>query len=115
MIFNRGQLNSYEPPRVERIELSDKDKRKRWVAVIVLLAIGLTAFGIGISSALNKSAGWTEIEHELQKSRYRVENGRGVLWETNAFGDCWIIETDGPVTGESLAAFEEFLLNRWLY
>ena len=60
-------------------------------------------------------AGWTEIEHELQKSRYRVENGRGVLWETNAFGDCWVIETDGPVTGESLAAFENFLLNRWLY
>ena len=62
MIFNRGQLNSYEPPRIEHIELSDKDKRKRWIAVIVLLAIGLTAFGIGISSALNKSAGWTEIE-----------------------------------------------------
>ena len=68
MIFNRGQLNSYEPPRVEHIELSDKDKRKRWVAVIVLLAIGLTAFGIGISSALNKSAGWTEIEAVSESS-----------------------------------------------
>ena len=62
MRYNRSQLNSYEPPRVERIELSDKDKRKRWIAVILLLAVGLAAFGIGISSALSRKAGWTEIE-----------------------------------------------------
>ncbi len=62
MRFNRGQLNSFEPPRVEHIELSDKDKRNRWIAVIVLLAVALAAFGVGVSGLLKKNAGWTEVE-----------------------------------------------------
>ena len=66
--------------------------------------------------ALPNGADWTEIDHELQRSRYRVNaNGSGVIYESNAFAQCWIVETDGPVTDESLSAFEEFLLNRWLY
>ena len=59
---NRGQLNTGQPQPVERIELSEDNRRRRWIAVIVLLAIALVAFGVGISGALSRSAGWTEIE-----------------------------------------------------
>jgi hypothetical protein len=72
--------------------------------------------GEALYNALPSGAGWIGIEHELQKSRLRVgADGSGTIYETNAFAQCWIVETDGPVTDESLSAFEDFLLNRWLY
>ena len=71
--------------------------------------------GEALFDTLSAGGGWTEIRHELQQSRCRTSGEGGTIVEKNAFGQCWIIETDGPGKGETLAAFEEFLLNRWLY
>lgn len=72
--------------------------------------------GEALFDALTGGSGWTDTEHELQQSRCRTAgDGSGTIVERNAFGDCWIIETDGPATAETLTAFEDFLLNRWLY
>ena len=51
-----------EPPRISHIELSESNKRIRWILVIVLLVIGLVAIGIGFMSLLNRDTGWQVIE-----------------------------------------------------
>ena len=77
--------------------------------------VTIVSGGEALYDTLSAGDGWTEIQHELQQSRYRTSGDGGTIVEKNAFDQCWIIETDGPVKGETLAAFEDFLLNRWLY
>lgn len=57
----------------------------------------------------------SETVGELATYRFRTDDGGAVLYETNAFGQLWIVETDAALTADELAAFESFLLNRWLY
>ena len=58
-----------EPKPINRIELSEKNTRLRWIAVIALLVIGVLGITIGITSALNKDSGWqTVFLRELSKS-----------------------------------------------
>ena len=47
---------------VKRIELSEKNVKLRWIAIVVLLSIGVTAIGAGLMSALNTEPGWQEVE-----------------------------------------------------
>ena len=51
-----------DPNRVEHIELDESNTKRRWILVILLLAIGVTAIGVGLYSALSRKSGWTEIE-----------------------------------------------------
>lgn len=51
-----------EPPRVSRFELSESNKKIRWILVVVLLAIGFVAIGAGLMGLLNRDTGWQEIE-----------------------------------------------------
>lgn len=51
-----------EPPRISRVELSESNKRIRWILVIVLLVIGFAAIGAGFMGLLNRDTGWQEIE-----------------------------------------------------
>ncbi len=46
---------------VERIELSEKNPKKRIIIAAVLLAVGLLFIGIAVYSWLDDDAGWTEI------------------------------------------------------
>lgn len=47
---------------VKRIELSEKNVKLRWIAIVVLLSIGVVAIGAGLMSALNTEPGWQEVE-----------------------------------------------------
>ncbi len=49
-------------PKVEKVELSEKNVGPRLLLVVLLLAIGLTAIGYGIHTLLSKEPGWQEIE-----------------------------------------------------
>ena len=49
------------PPPVEHIDLPEGNTKRRWIIVIALLVIAITAFGIGMHSMLNRQRGWTEI------------------------------------------------------
>lgn len=47
---------------VKRIELSEKNVKLRWIAIVVLLGIGVVGIGAGLMSALNTEPGWQEVE-----------------------------------------------------
>ncbi len=47
---------------VQKIELSDKNNKLKLILVILLLALGFTAIGYGIMSAISTERGWKEIE-----------------------------------------------------
>ncbi len=49
-------------PKVEKVELSEKNVGPRVILVVLLLAIGLTAIGYGMNALLSKEPGWQEIE-----------------------------------------------------
>lgn len=53
---------TFNPRPVEHIELPDGNVRRRWIIVVMLLAVAIAAFGIGLSSALNRKGGWTDVE-----------------------------------------------------
>lgn len=46
---------------IQRIELNEKPSRKRYVLIIVLVAVALIAFGVGLFSYLYTPGGWTRI------------------------------------------------------
>lgn len=47
---------------VTRIELSESNIKLRWIAIIVLLAIGVVAIMVGLTSMLNTEPGWQTVE-----------------------------------------------------
>lgn len=47
---------------VEQIEVSDKNVKKRVIAMIIFLAIGVTALGFFVNSLLSTEPGWAQIE-----------------------------------------------------
>lgn len=51
----------YIPP-VKRIELSESNTTARWIAIVVLLAVAVTAMAVGLSSALTTDPGWRQVE-----------------------------------------------------
>ncbi len=73
--------------------------------------------GGSMFDALTPGDEWTEHDTEgIVTSRSMIrEDGTGLMYEKNAFGDLWIIETDEPIDGDALLAFESFLLNRWMF
>lgn len=54
--------NLPHPKPVEKIELSDKNPRRRLAAVIFFLALGAAALVYALMSYLSKGDGWTQIE-----------------------------------------------------
>lgn len=46
---------------VTRLELSEKNIKFRWIAIVVLLAIGVVSIGYGFSGLLSQEPGWQEI------------------------------------------------------
>lgn len=46
---------------VTKLELSEKNIRLRWIAIVVLLAIAAAAIGYGFSLALQTEPGWQEV------------------------------------------------------
>lgn len=51
----------YIPP-VKRIELSERYIKLRWIVIVVLLAVAVTAITVGLSSALTTEPGWHKVE-----------------------------------------------------
>ena len=51
-----------EAPRIQRIELSEKDTRLRWILVGALLVIGMVAIAIGVNSCISAQSGWQEVQ-----------------------------------------------------
>lgn len=60
MSKNARDKRPYVRP-VTRLELSEKNIKFRWIAIVVLLAIGVVSIGYGISAALTTEPGWQEI------------------------------------------------------
>lgn len=56
-----------EPNPITRIELSEKNKALRWIAVIALLVIGAVGITAGIMSLLNKETGWQRVQIATQE------------------------------------------------
>ncbi len=65
----------------------------------------------------NDGSDWTQtnIEGVVDSLRCIRPDGTGRIVEKNIFNAFWLIETDAPVTPESLEALETFLLSRWLF
>lgn len=59
MMKNR---KSSQAPRLERIELSERNKTLRWILIVVLLAVAVVAVIIGLMSALQTEPGWQTVE-----------------------------------------------------
>lgn len=57
-----------ELPRVQRIELSEKNTRLRWILAGVLLVIGLVAIAIGVNSCVKIESGWQEVQIAADKT-----------------------------------------------
>ena len=51
----------YIPP-VKRIELSESNIKLRWIAIVLLLAVAVTAITVGLTSALNTEPGWQQVQ-----------------------------------------------------
>lgn len=51
----------YLPP-VKRIVLPEGNEKLRWIAIVVLLAIGVTAIAMGVYSLVNVEPGWQSVE-----------------------------------------------------
>lgn len=51
-----------EAPRIRRIELSEKNKKMRWIFAGVLLLIGLVCIAIGVNSCVSTETGWQTVE-----------------------------------------------------
>lgn len=60
MSKNARDKRPYVRP-VTRLELSEKNIKFRWIAIVVLLAIAVVSIGYGFSLALSKEPGWQEI------------------------------------------------------
>ena len=59
---NVNERQVYTPRRPDRIEVSGEHVRARWIAVILLIALALGGFGLGLRRLLSRDGGWTEIE-----------------------------------------------------
>ena len=51
-----------EAPRIQRIELNEKNTRLRWILAGALLVIGLVAMAIGVNSCVSAQSGWQEVQ-----------------------------------------------------
>ena len=51
-----------EPRPINRIEISEKNKKLRIIAAIALFVIGVVGITIGITSALNQETGWQRVQ-----------------------------------------------------
>ena len=59
---NANERQVYTPRRPDRIEVSGEHVRARWIAVILLIALAVGGFGLGLHRLLSRDGGWTEIE-----------------------------------------------------
>ena len=56
-----------EPRPVTRVELSEKNKRLRWIAAIALFVIGVVGITLGITQALRQDTGWQRVQMTTQE------------------------------------------------
>ena len=55
-------------PRIQRIELNEKNTRLRWIIAGVLLVVGLIAIAIGVNSCVSAPTGWQEVQITADKT-----------------------------------------------
>ncbi len=67
---NARDNRPYLPP-VKRIELSEENTKVRLILIVVFLAIAVTAFAYGISSALSTEPGWKVIQAAPKSPNYK--------------------------------------------
>ena len=54
---------------VLKVELSEKNKKLKVIAIVCFLAIALIAFGIGMFRLLSKDPGWQEISVNVSDNK----------------------------------------------
>lgn len=57
-----------EAPRIQHIELPEKNTKLRWILAAVLLVIGLVAIAIGVNSCVSTQVGWLEVQITSNKT-----------------------------------------------
>lgn len=57
-----------EVPRIQRIELSEKNTKLRWILAAALLVIGLVAIAIGVNSCVGTQSDWQEVQITADKT-----------------------------------------------
>lgn len=62
MSYRDKEKNTPRVKPVIKIELSEEHKTLRWIIVVLLLAIGMIAIGVGLFKMLGADPGWTMIE-----------------------------------------------------
>lgn len=65
---NSGRDNRPHLPPVKRIELSENNIKLRWIAIILLLAVGVVSMFVGLTSMLNTEPGWQTVEVSTQEA-----------------------------------------------
>lgn len=121
--YRTGVYFRFEEGDVERLHI-DETEYEGYAAYYLTLSredipyrIMIVKDGGSMFDALTGGEGWTEHDFEsLVTSRSMLrEDGTGLVYEKNVFGALWVIETDEPITADALLAFENFLLNHWLF
>ena len=85
---------------VTRLELSEKNIKFRWIAIVVLLSIATVAIGYGFHSALSVEAGWEEVTVHPEEVSYNddfvlmYDFGRGDIGPTAAYKKLEILYRD---------------------
>lgn len=51
-----------EPRPITRVELTDKNRTLRWIAVVALLVIGIVGITVGVVNFLNNDTGWQVVQ-----------------------------------------------------
>lgn len=89
-----------EPKPVQRVELTEKNRKLRIIAAVALLVIGLVGIGVGITQALGREPGWQQVEITTQERNCSSE----FMLQYN-FSDSGAQAT--AVNRKLLAAYEE--------
>lgn len=115
-----GDRRPYVKP-VTRLELSEKDVRKRTILAGVFLLIGIGAIGFGLFSLLNTQPGWVEVQisnteinvsseftlmYDFSESggNATVENKQLSLLYTQAVRDAYVIFSPDEAAADNLYA-----------
>ena len=70
---------------IQRIELNEKPSRKRYILIIVLVAIALVSFGVGLFNYLYTPGGWTQIS-PTSNTAYTCSDEMILYYELGASG-----------------------------
>lgn len=124
LMYGTGVLFEFRDGEIEDLMIHETEYEgsKAYRVTFTRDGVGITAIIVNDGKALydtflNDGTDWTQerIKDVIDSLRCIREDGTGRIVHKNVFGAFWLIETDAPVTEESLKELETFILSRWLF